>query len=189
MCLVFLSSACGPPEWNKASIWGHGYTVHFEMPKPFKKTEEKVELQTGRTLYENGYVTEGNEDNKFQIRVMEMGVAAWRMDGFTPRGVLELALNRENAGLDHMLDVHEFTDPNWPENVAPAEEFMIESADGKTIRNTRVVVYEARAARDSYACYVLLTASRPKDEPRSVDVDRFFNSFKICTGDKTLGRC
>ena len=134
-------------------------------------------------------MTAGDEDHKFQIRVMEMGVGAWRMDGFTPRGVLELALSRENAGLDHLLDVHAFTDPNWPEKVDPAEEFMIESADGKTIRHTRVVVYEAVAARDSYACYVLLTASRPKDEPRSVDVDRFFNSLKICTYDKTPSHC
>lgn len=190
LVLVILWSACGLPEWNNAYVSGHGYKIHFEMPKPFKRTEEKIEMKaTGRTLWENGYVTEGDEDNKFQIRVMEMLVAAWQMDGYTPRSVLELALSRENGGDDKTLEVHAFTDPNWPENVTPAEEFTIESADGKTIRHTRVVVYEAPPGRESYACYVLLTATRPKDEPRSVDVDRFFNSLKICTGDKSPGRC
>ena len=115
--LVIFWTACGPPEWHEASIWGHGYTVHFEMPKPFWRSENRVELETGRTLFENGYVTVGDEDHKFQIRVMEMFAASWRMDGFTPRRVLELALNRENAGADKMLEVHAFTDPTWPETV------------------------------------------------------------------------
>ena len=145
--------------------------------------------ETGRTLYENGYVTEGDEDHKFQVRVMEQHVEAWRMDGFTPRSLLEYALRRENAGGDKMLEVHEFSDPNWPNTVSPAEEFTIESADEETIRHTRVVVYQAPPGRESYGCYVLFTATRPKDEPRSVDVDRFFNSLKICTYDKSPGRC
>ena len=190
LCLVLiLWTACGPAEWKAHYVTGHGYTVHFEMPKPFWRSEDRVELETGRTLFENGYVTVGDEDHKFQIRVLEMGVAAWKMDGFTPRSVLELALNRENAGADKMLEVQAFTDPNWPETVNPAEEFVIESADGETIRHTRVVVYEGPPGRESYACYVLLTASRPKDETRSHDVDRFFNSLRICTGNKTPGRC
>jgi hypothetical protein len=88
-----------------------------------------------------------------------------------------------------MLSSKEFTDPNWPENVVPAEEFVIESADGATIRQTRIVVYEALAKNENYACYVMLTASRPKDKPRSAYVDKFFNSLRICTGDKTPGRC
>ncbi len=188
--LLILWSGSGPAEWKEHYVSGHGYEIHFEMPKPFKRTEEKIEVkETGRTLWENGYVTEGDEDNKLQIRVLEMGVSALKMDGITPRGLLEFVLSRENAGADRMLEVHEFTAPNWPENVNPAEEFTIESADGKTIRHTRVVIYESRAARDAYGCYVLLTASRPKDKPRLTAVDRFFNSLRICTGDKSPGGC
>lgn len=184
-----LLTGCGPAEWGETSISGHGYTVHFKMPKPFKRSEGRVELETGRTPFENGYVTEGDENHKLQVRVMEMPVGAWEMDGFSPRKVLELALERENAGADKMLEVKAFTDPNWPENVNPAEEFMIVSADRQTIRHTRILVYEARAQRESYACYVLLTASRPTDEPRSPDVDKFFDSLRICTGDTSPGRC
>lgn len=187
--LAILWTACGPAEWSEASIWGHGYAVHFKMPKPFKRSEGFVELETGRTPFETGYVTEGDEDNKFQVRTMELPVDAWIMDEFNPRKVLELALKRENTRADKMLDSQGFTDPNWPENVNPAEEFTIESADGKTIRHTRILIYEALGQRESYACYVLLTASRPKDKSRSVDVDRFFNSLRICTGDKRPGRC
>lgn len=186
---IFWTTACGPSEWGETYIWGHGYTVHFKMPKPFKSAEGYVTLQTGRTPFEKGYVTEGDEDNKFQIRTMELPVGAWQMDGYTPRKLLELALERENQGADKMLEVKAFTDLNWPESVDPAEEFMIVSADRKTTRHTRILVYETRGQRESYACYVLLTASRPTDEPRSHDVDKFFNSLKICTGDKTSGRC
>jgi hypothetical protein len=191
LCLVLiLWTACGPAEWKGHYVSGHGYEVHFEMPKPFKRTEEPIHFEeTGRTLYENGYVTYGDEDHKFQVRVMEQAVANWRMDNVTPRSLLEYALGRENAGADKMLEVHEFMDPNWPDTVSPAEEFTIESADGETIRHTRVVIYEAPPGRESYGCYVLFTASRPKDEPRSVDVDRFFNSLKICTYNKSPGHC
>jgi hypothetical protein len=186
---AMLWTGCGPAEWGEASIWGHGYTFHFQMPKPFKRSADRLELVTGRTIFENGYVTEGNEDNKFQIRTMELPVDALKMDGFTPRMLLQLALNRENIIGDRTLSIREFTDPNWPENVAPAEEFEIESADGTTIRHTRVLVYEALTGNEDYACYVLLTASRLKDKPRSANVDKFFNSLRICTGDKTPDRC
>jgi hypothetical protein len=187
--LVILSAACGAAEWSETYVWGHGYKIYFKMPKPFTTSEGFVELKTGRTPFEKGYVTEGDEDNKFQVRTMEMPVGAWEMEGFNPRQLLELALDRENAGADKMLEVKTITDPNWPENVNPAEEFTIVSADGKTIRHTRILVYEARGQRESYACYVLLTASRPENEPRSPDVDRFFNSLRICTDDHRSGRC
>lgn len=186
---IFWSTACGPAEWGETSVWGHGYTVHFKMPKPFKRAEGYITLATGRTPFEKGYVTEGDEDHKFQIRVMEMPVGAWQMDGYTPRKLLELALERENKGTDKMLEVKAFTDLNWPANVNPAEEFMIVSADRQTVRHTRIMVYETTGPRESYACYVLLTASRPTAEPRSHDVDRFFNSLRICTNDESPTGC
>jgi len=71
LCLVILWTACSPPAWNEASVWGQGYKVHFEMPQPFRRNEEKLELHTGRTLYEKGWVTYGDEEHKFQIRVLE----------------------------------------------------------------------------------------------------------------------
>jgi hypothetical protein len=77
---AMLWTGCGPAEWGEASISGHGYTVHFQMPKPFKRSEGRVELDDGRAPFENGYVTEGDEDNKFQIRTMELPVGAWMMD-------------------------------------------------------------------------------------------------------------
>jgi hypothetical protein len=89
----------------------------FKMPKPYKRAEGFVELETGRTLFEKGYVTEGVEDHKFQVRTQEMGVAALEMDGFTPGKFLELALELENKGADKMLEVKAFTDLNWPESV------------------------------------------------------------------------
>ena len=178
---IFWSTACGPAEWGETYIWGHGYTVHFKMPKPFKEAKGYVTLETGRTPFEKGYVTEGDDDHKFQIRVMELPVGAWQMDGYTRRKMLELALERENKGADKMLEVKDFTDLNWPANVNPAEEFMIASADRKTVRHTRIMIYETTGPRESYSCYVLLTATRPTDEPRSHDVDRFFNSLRICT--------
>lgn len=96
--LLILLTACGPTEWTEASVWGHGYTVHFKMPKPFKRSEGFVELETGRTPFEKGYVTEGDDEHTFQLRTMELPTGAWGMDGFNPRGILELALNRENRG-------------------------------------------------------------------------------------------
>jgi hypothetical protein len=123
--LVIFSTACGPAEWSEASIRGQGYTVHFKMPKPFRRAEGRVDLKTGRTPFEFGYVTEGDEDNKFQVRVMELSVGAWMMDGFNPRGVLEFALSRESARADKTLYVQEFTDPNLPENVKAGVEFTI----------------------------------------------------------------
>lgn len=187
--LVIFSTACGPAEWGETSIDGEGYKVYFKMPKPFRRAEGRVDLKTGRTPYEFGYVTEGDEDNKFQIRVLEMAVGSWVMDGFNPRGVLEFALSRDSAPSEKTLYIQEFKDPNLPENVKPGMEFTIESADGKTIRYTRIVIYETGAEYDAYACYVVLSATRPKDEPRGPYVDKFFNSLRICKDDKTPGRC
>ena len=113
------------------------------------------------------------------LELKELVLKSIQPDGYTPRKLLELALERENKGADKMLEVKAFTDPKWPANVDPAEEFMIVSADRQTVRHTRIMVYETTGQRDSYACYVLLTASRPTDEPRSHDVDRFFNSLRI----------
>jgi len=184
--LVILSTACGPVEWGETYIWGHGYTVHFKLPKPFKESEGYVELETHRTPYEHGYVTDG-EEKKFQVRVMEMPVGAWMMDGYNRQAIVELGLSRGNPNTsDKILDRQDFIDPDWPEHVNPAEELTIESADGKTVRHTRVLIYEST---ETYWCYVVLTAVRPKTEPRSVDVDKFFNSLRICTGDKRPGRC
>ena len=186
--LAVLSTGCGPAEWSEASLSGHGYTVHFKMPKPFTRTQGSLDSGTGRTLFESGYVTEGDEDHKFQVRVMELPVSAWKMDAIGPYEIVTLALNRENGGIDKMLDVKPLTDPNWPENVKSAEEFMIVSGDKKIIRHTRILVYESQG-RENYGCYVLLTASRPVDEARSHDVDRFFESLKICTDDNKPGGC
>jgi hypothetical protein len=185
---VILGTACGPAEWKEVSIRGQGYLVNFKMPKPFKASEGRVDLRTGRTPYEYGYVTAGDEDTKFQIRVLELAVVAWTMDGYDLSKVVKFAISRENTRFDTILDVHEFIDPTLPEQVMTAQEFMVKSDDLKTIRNSRVVVFETRAGRDSYRCYVLLTASRPRNAPRSPDVDKFFNSLRICIGDQPPGR-
>ena len=180
-------TSCGSAEWAKDYIPGNGYSVHFEMPKPFTKAAGTVRLMDGRTPFEHGYVTQGDDEHKFQVRVIEMPVAAWQAAGYNRSAVVEYALSRENpASADKILDRHDFNDPVWPDHVNPAEELTIESADGKTVRHSRVVLYEGR---ETVWCYVLLTASRPKDEPRSPDVDKFFNSLKICTGDERPGRC
>jgi hypothetical protein len=201
------SCARAPAEWSEASVAGHEYKVYFQMPQPFKESDGWVKFyKDGRTSFvkggfappgdadpmfqgqnfERGYVTEGDDEHKFQVRMMENNTGAWDYKGLNRRAILELGLNRDKeTSADKILDRQDFTDPLWPDVVSPAEELSIESADGKTIRHSRIVI----VTRGDFQCYVLLTATRPKGEPRSPDVDKFLNSIRICTGDERPGRC
>jgi hypothetical protein len=171
------STSCGPAEWATDYVPGHGLTVYFQMPKPFKKSDDYVELQKNRKFFENGYTSEGDDEHKFQFRMLEMHVAASLNMNLDARALLDIGLSRANQNSsDKILDRHDFTDPQWPANVTPAEELTIESADGKTIKHIRAVVY---TGRENYICYVVLTAFRPRSESRSPDVDKFFNSLRI----------
>lgn len=174
------SSSCRPAEWGKASIWGHKYNLSFKMPKSFKQSDEWFELK-GRRLMEHGYKADGNAEYKFQIRALEMPIGAWHDMGFNRHAILTLGLTRDSPNpSDKIFDRQDFADPMWPVDVGPAEEFTTESADGKSIKYSRIIVY---TGREKYVCYVLLTAVGPKGKPRSPDVDTFFDSLKIETED------
>ena len=185
---IVISTSCGSTEWREARISGPGYFLVLQLPVPFKTADGYVQMEKStRQPFEHSYVADGGDDHKFQVRTLEMPIAAWQMESFDRRAIFEFGLGRENANSsDKISERHDFTDPNWPDNVGLAEELTIESADGKTIRHSRVFIYESPELSWGY---VVLTATRPRDEPRSPDVDKFFNSLKICTGDQRPGRC
>lgn len=185
---VISSTSCGSAEWKEARISGREYWFVLELPVPFKNADNHIPLESNRQPLEYSYVADGDDDHKFQVRSMDMLMVTWQDVSFDRRAVFELALSRQHSNSsDKIVDRHDFTDPNWPEdNVPLAEELTIESADGKTIKHSRVLLYQGREMSWGY---LVLTATRPKDKPRSPDVDRFFNSFKICTGDQRPGRC
>ncbi len=180
---IISSTSCGSAEWREARFVGKGYWLVLELPVPFKKVDGYVPMGTStKQLFEYSYVAEGDDDHKFQARSGDNWILSWQQANFDRRSVLEFGLGRENSDSDKISDRHDFTDPKWPDHIRLGEELTIESADGKTVRHSRIFLYETP---ELSWCYVMLTATRPKDEPRSPDVDKFFNSLKICTGNGT----
>lgn len=186
LIMILCSASCLSTEWGKQGIDLMGYTIFFEMPKPFAEKTATVALPTGRTPWEVRYTNEGNGSITYNVRKMDLPVGAWEMDGFNRRAILDLGLSREATNKsDRIVDRQDYRDENWPDQIKLSEELTVESADGKTVKHIRMLLAE----REMKWAYVIFSAARPKDSSRSPDIDKFLNSLKICTGDQRPGRC
>ena len=183
---VLCLTSCLRTEWGKQALDVGGITISFEMPKPFVEKKANVALPSGKLPWETTYTSEGDDSITYSVRKMDIAAASWQYDGFDRRAVLDLGLNRENPNGDRIVDRRDFRDETWPEQIQLSEELTVESGDGKTVKHIRMLLTEGREAQWAY---VILSATRPKDSSRSPDIDKFFNSLKICTGDQRPSRC
>lgn len=168
-------AGCSFTEWGRAGIVGDKFTIEIQMPKPFRASDVVRDLGQGySSVYEHGYTSEASGPT-FQIKVLELHRAQMERLGLNRRGLFEMAKGAETTNLK-IADTRRLNDEDWPAAVSNATEMTLDSADGKTTTYLRVLVYSSPAVT---RCSVMLKAVTPKSSARPLEVDRFFNSFKI----------